>query len=215
MQHTPSAGSSAAAGAAAADAPSRRAALLLAAAAALPLLPLPARADVDAAAPASSDIIEGTQRWAGLGMQALEVQLQQVAGGDATAAQADPGLVERRRRFGERPGFCYGAWPRSRNAARRLLRSRMQGSSSFARSAWPSRPPPACPPGEITVPGLSSFSFVHGLLVGCGAIALLAADRLGLGGGAAAPAAGAPAERVSGERGSHARVARLSPSFAA
>lgn len=40
--------------------------------------------------------------------------------------------------------------------------------------------------GVITVPGLSSFSFIHGLLVGCAVIALLTADHLGLGGSSSA-----------------------------
>lgn len=89
-----------------------------AAAAALAFGPAPARADADA----PTDILEGTQRWADLGRQAIGAQLQQAAGGDDEAA--DAALQERRRRF-----------------------------------------------GVITVPGLSSFSFIHGLLVGTAAIA--------------------------------------------
>lgn len=60
-------------------------------------------AEVDALPAASTDIIEGTQRWADLGFQALGVQLQQVANGDAP--DDVPDLQERRRRFGE-CGVC-------------------------------------------------------------------------------------------------------------
>lgn len=65
-----------------------------AAAAALAFGPAPARADADA----PTDILEGTQRWADLGRQAIGAQLQQAAGGDDEAA--DAALQERRRRFG-------------------------------------------------------------------------------------------------------------------
>lgn len=36
----------------------------------------------------------------------------------------------------------------------------------------------SCPAGSISVPGLSSFSFIHGALVGGAVILLLAADKL-------------------------------------
>lgn len=72
--------------------------------------------------PASSDLVTGTARLAGLGAKAVEVQLQ---GGGSEAPAVDEEDLE--------------AWRRS-----------------F---------------GIITIPGLSSFSFVHGLLVGCAALA--------------------------------------------
>ncbi|GBF92761.1 hypothetical protein Rsub_05130 [Raphidocelis subcapitata] len=106
-----------------AQAVGRRSLALAAAAAAVSALrPLSARAD--AASPPPTDIVEGTQRWADLGIQAIGAQLQQAAGGGDE--EADAALQERRRRF-----------------------------------------------GVVTVPGLSSFSFIHGMLVGTAAIAFV------------------------------------------
>ncbi|KAI8476662.1 MAG: hypothetical protein J3K34DRAFT_221504 [Monoraphidium minutum] len=81
----------------------------------LALLASPLAARAVAEAPAT-DLIEGTQRLAGLGIQALEVQLQQAASGEGEGGSAE--LQERRRRFGGgREGAGEGAGGSGRAAA--------------------------------------------------------------------------------------------------